>query len=116
MWDMQAQHQHPAHPKQRPPLRLNAVDWAIYLSVAVCMLGGWAITCSWTSDVGQCIRDGAPALLGVLLSAGALVLAVWTGSEIGHRSGSTTAGLACGVLLFFVLSALLTWLGFGPTR
>ena len=61
------------------------------------------------------MRDGAPGLLGVLLQAGVLVLAVWTRSEVGRRQRSTLLGLASGIVLFFVLSWLLTWLGLGPT-
>jgi hypothetical protein len=60
----------------RPPLRLNAVDWAIYAIVVAATLGAWAFTCSNTPDTQQCMRDGAPRLLGVLLQAGILVLAV----------------------------------------
>ena len=113
---MQARHRYPTREGQRPPLRLNAVDWAIYLIIAVCTLGAWAYTCSLTSDVRQCMRAGAPEILGVLLQAAALVLAVWAGSELGRRSRSTTAGIACGIVLFFFLSAVLTWLGFEPTK
>ena len=35
----------------------------------------------------------APGLLGVLLQAGVLILAVWTGSEVGRRQRSTLLGL-----------------------
>jgi 1,4-dihydroxy-2-naphthoate octaprenyltransferase len=34
------------HNNGRPPLRLNAVDWAICAIVAACVLGAWAFTCS----------------------------------------------------------------------
>ena len=57
---------------------------------------------------------GAPRILSILLQAGVLVLAVWTGSEICRRQRSNLTGLACGIVLFFVLSALLSWLGLSP--
>ena len=101
------------HNGRRPPLRLNAVDWAIYAIVVACTLGAWAFTCSSTPDVQQCMRDGAPGLLGVLLQAG-ILLSVWTGSEVGRRGQSTWLGLAAGAVLFFALTGLLAWLGLGP--
>ena len=100
---------------RRPPLRLNAVDWAIYAIVVAATLGAWAYSCSSTSNLQQCMRDGAPELLGVLLQAGILVLAVWTGSEVGRRRRSTWLGLACGPVLFLALTGVLTWLGLSPT-
>ena len=112
---MQARRHHPVHDDQRLPLRLNAVDWLIYAIVVVCIVAAWAFTCSSKPDIQQCMRDGAPGLLGVLLQAGVLVLAVWTGSEVGRRQRSTLLGLAGGIVLFFVLSWLLTWLGLSPT-
>lgn len=111
---MQARHHHPVRDDQRPPLGLNAVDWLIYAIVVVCVIGAWTFTCSSTPDMQQCMRDGAPGLLGVLLQAGVLVLAVWTGSEMGRRQRSIWIGLACGTVLFFILSALLSWLGLSP--
>jgi hypothetical protein len=105
---------HSFEPDRRAPLRLNAVDWAIYAIVALCTVGAWAFTCTRASDVGHCMRDGAPALLGVLLQAAILVFAIWTGSELGRRSRSVVAGLASGAALFLVLSALLSWLGLSP--
>jgi len=98
----------------RAPLRLNAVDWLIYAIVAACALGAWAFSCSRTLKMQQCMRDGAPGLLGVVLQAGILVLAVWTASEVGRRHRSAAIGLACGAVLFFALSGLLTWLGLSP--
>ena len=50
-----------------------------------------------------------------MLQAGVLILAVWTGSEVGRRQRSTLLGLASGIALFFILSGLLTWLGLSPT-
>ena len=112
---MQARHRHPVDSVPRPPLRLNAVDWAIYAIVVACTIGAWAFSCSQGAlDTQQCMRDDAPRLLGILLQAGALVLAVWTGSELGRRQRSTLIGLACGTVLFFVLSALLSWIGLSP--
>jgi hypothetical protein len=111
---MQARHHHPSNRDQRPPLRLNALDWAIYALVVVCTLGAWAFSCSSTPDRQQCMRHEAPRLLGILLQAGVLVLAAWTGSEIGRRRRSNSIGLACGIVLFFILSALLSWLGLSP--
>jgi hypothetical protein len=101
------------HNNGRPPLRLNAVDWAIYAIVAACVLGAWAFTCSSTPDMQQCMRDGAPGLLGILLQAVILVLAVWTGSEVGRRQRSTSLGLAGGTAVFLALTGLLAWFGLG---
>ena len=97
----------------RAQLRL-AVDWAVYAIVVAATLGAWAYSCSSTPDLQQCMRDGAPALLGVLLQAGILVLEVWTGSEVGRRQRSTWLGLACGAVLFFALAGVLAWLGLSP--
>ena len=113
---MRARHHHLFHADRRSTLRLNALDWAIYAIVALCTIGAWAFSCSRSPDVRQCMHDGAPALLGVLLQAGVLVLAVWTGSEVGRRQRSTWLGLVCGAVLFFALSGLLTWLGLSPMR
>ena len=112
---MQAHRYPPAHDDRRPPLRLNAVDWLIYAIVAGCTVGAWALNCSSTADMQQCMRYGAPGLLGVVLQAGVLVFAVWTGSEVARRRRSTLLGLASGIVLFFVLSGLLSWLGLSPT-
>ena len=103
------------HDGRAPPLRLNAVDRAVYAIVVAATLGAWTYSCSSTPNLQECMRDGAPGLLGVLLQAGILVLAVWTGSEVGRRRQSTWLGLACGTVLFFALSGVLAWLGFGPT-
>jgi len=54
------------------------------------------------------------AALAIVLQAGILVLAVWTASEVGRRHRSAAIGLACGAVLFFALSGLLTWLGLSP--
>src|SRR3954454_9289389 len=113
---MRARQHHLFHADRRSALRLNALDWAIYAIVALCTIGAWAFTCTRSPDVGQCMRDGAPALLGVLLQAGVLVLAVWTGSEVGRRQGSTLLGLACGTVIFMTLSGVLAWLGLSPAQ
>jgi hypothetical protein len=60
------------------------------------------------------MRDGMPGILGFLLQACVLVLAVWSGSELGRRQQSTWIGFACGAVLFFMLSGLLTWLDLSP--
>jgi len=46
---MQARHHH--HDDQRPPLRLNAVDWLIYAILVVCIVASWAFSCSSASDM-----------------------------------------------------------------
>jgi hypothetical protein len=73
------------------------------------------IQLSGTPDLQQCMRNGAPKLLSVLLQAGILVLSVWTGSEVGRRQRSTWLGLAAGTAVFLALTGLLAWLGLGPT-
>jgi hypothetical protein len=60
------------------------------------------------------MRDGAPALLGVLLQAGVLVGAVSAASEAGRRSRSTVVGLVAGTILFALGSALLAVFGLSP--
>ena len=79
---------HSLVPHRRAPLRLNAVDC------------GRALFCRG-AGFGQCMRNGMPALLDVALQAGVLVLAVWTGSEVGRRVKSTWVGLATGTVIFF---------------
>jgi hypothetical protein len=111
---MQAHRYPPVDRASHRRLRLNALDWAIYAIVALCTIGGWAFTCTKSADIGQCMRDGAPALLGVLLQAAVLVGAVWAGSEIGRRSQSTIVGLSGGTVLFLLASALLSVLGLSP--
>jgi hypothetical protein len=101
---------------RRVPLRLNAVDWWIYAIVVACTLGAWIISCSSKLDVQQCMRDGAPKLLGILLQAGVLVFAVWAGSEVGRRMKSTVSGFACGTAILLVLTGLQGWLGMLPGR
>jgi hypothetical protein len=98
---MQTRHHHPVNEISRPPLRLTAIDRVLYCK-------GY--------DLRQCMRDGAPGLLGLLLQAGALVLAVWPDSEVDRRSRSTLIGLACGTLPFIVLSGLLAWLWLSPAQ
>ena len=99
---------------QRSPSRPSAVESAIYGIVALCTVGAWAFSCTKSADVGQCMRDGAPALLGVLLQASALVGAVWAGYEVGRRANSTVVGFCCGAMLFFLGSGLLTVVGLSP--
>ena len=95
-----------------PQPRANAPAWWILGLGVLCLFAGRAIHCS-RADFAQCMRDGMPGMLGVLLQAGVLVLAVWAGSELGHRQRSTWIGLACGTVLFFALSGLL-WINLGP--
>ena len=111
---MQARHRQAVHSDPRQPLRLNAVDWAIYGIVVVSIFGGRALSCSGVGRFQQCMRDGMPGIIGVALQAGVLVVAVWTGSGIGQARKSTGLGLACGALIFLLLSSLLGWLGLAP--
>jgi len=90
----------------------NTLVWWILGLGVLCLFSGRAIHCSG-ADFQQCMRDAMPGMLGVLLQAGVLVLAVWTGSEFGRRQRSTWIGLACGTVLFFTLSGLL-WLNVSP--
>lgn len=75
------------------------------------IFGGRALYCRGAGSVQQWMRDGMPGVLSVALQAGALVFAVWAGSEVGRRVELTGIGLACGTATFFVLTALLAWLG-----
>ena len=94
------------------PLASVLAWWSLGLGV-LSLFAGRAFHCSGV-EFGQCMRDGLPGLLGVLLHAAVLVLAVWTGSEVGRRSRSTLTGFACGTVLFFALFGLLAWLGLSP--
>ena len=59
----------------------------------------------------QCMRDGVPSFLALALQPGAVVLAVWAGSEVGRRVRSTWMGLTGGMIVLFALSAAVVWLG-----
>ena len=89
------------------PNRRSAQNGIVVLSV----LGGRAISCSGVGRFQQCVCDGMPGIIGVALQAGVLVFAVWAGSGIGQARKSTGLGLACGALIFLLLSSLLGWLG-----
>ena len=96
-----------------PQRRANALAWWLLGLGVLCLFAGRAIHCSG-ADFRKCMRDGMPGMLGVLLQAGVLVLAVWAGSELGRRQRSTWLGLACGTVLFSALSGLIAWLDLGP--
>ena len=98
---------------EEPQPRTDALAWWTLGLGVLCLFAGRAIHCS-ESDFQQCMRDGMPGMLGVLLQAGVLVLAVWAGSELGRRQRSTWIGLACGAVLFSALSGLLAWLDLSP--
>ena len=105
---------HRLEPRRRAPLRLNALNWWIYGLVVLCAFAGRALYCSG-NDFRQCMRDGMPGIAGVLLQAGALVLAVWEGSGIGRRH-SNGLGLAAGTAIFLGLMGFLAWLGILPRQ
>ena len=93
--------------------RTTALAWWLLGLGVLCLFAGVALHCSGT-DFRQCMRDGMPAIRDALLQGSVLILAVWTGSELGRRQRSNWMGLAGGTALFFALSGTLSWLGLSP--
>ena len=104
----------PAHrlePHRRAALRLHALDWWILGTGVLSLFLGRALYCRDAGSFQQCMRDGVPSFLALALQAGAVVLAVWAGSEVGRRVRSTWMGLTGGMIVLFALSAAVVWLG-----
>jgi hypothetical protein len=91
---------------------MKAFHWQVVGCLAMALIALLALNCSLSSHAMRgCMRAGLYGAFAYSLHIGAMAMGCWAWHEAFSRSRRAWLAWTAGLLVFFILSAFLYWVG-----